>query len=207
MKIPLQNRLWPLLCLLLALGASARDGSGVGPLELVRATANTVLSQVVARKQELKQHPGRIYELIERDAVPHFDFERMSRLAVGRYWRRATPEQKAAFIEAFKQLLMRTYATALLEYSDQPIQYLPLRRSRRADEAMVMTRVDNNGQKVPINYRLHRGRDGEWRVYDVIVDGVSLVSNYRSSFVSQIRRYGMDGLIERLRRHNRKQDA
>ncbi len=207
MMIPSLNRLLPVLCLLLAGAAQARDQADSGPLELVRHTADTILKQVIERKQELRQHPGRIYELVERDALPHFDFERMSRLAVGRFWRRATPRQRAAFIDAFKQLLINTYATALLEYSNQPIQYLPVRRSQRPDEAMVMTRVDNNGQKVPINYRLHRGKDGKWRVYDVIVDGVSLVSNYRGSFASQIRRYGMDGLIERLRRHNRKQSA
>ncbi len=205
---PLLNRLLLALCIVLpglAL-AEARANASQDPLELVRDTADEVLKKVVAEKQTLKQHPGRIYDLVEKGVVPHFDFERMSRLAVGRYWRRATPEQKKAFAEAFKQLLVRTYATALLEYSNQPIRYMPPRPSSRPDEAMVSTRVDNGGPLVPINYRLHF-ENGEWKVYDVIVDGVSLVSNYRSSFSSQIRRYGMDGLISRLQKHNQKQSG
>ncbi|HEB95597.1 MAG TPA: ABC transporter substrate-binding protein, partial [Sedimenticola thiotaurini] len=128
-----------------------------------------------------------------------FDFERMSRLALGRHWRKASEQQRQAFVAAFRQLLVRTYATALLNYSDEQIVYKPLRQEPTGKEAVVNTLVSEpGGAPVPIDYRLHLGSDGHWRVYDVIVDGVSLVSNYRSSFGSEIRRRGMDGLIRKL---------
>ncbi len=192
----------PLLLLLVVLLApTAFPAAAPGdPLSLVRDTAERMLQEMRARKAELQANPDQIYRLVEQIVLPRFDFERMSRLAVGRHWRRASDDQRRAFVEAFRQLLVRTYATALLNYSDEQIVYKPFRAEPGARNVVVNTLVSEpGGTPVPIDYRLHRGEDGQWRVYDVIVDGVSLVSNYRASFNNEIRRHGMDGLIRRLR--------
>ena len=203
------NRYLLLFLLLFALARACADVLADGeenPLILVENTANQMLSELKKRKQELQANPEKIYELVDHIVLPRFDFVRMSRLSLGRYWRRATEPQRKAFVEAFRQLLVRTYATALLNYSDQKIIYKPQRQTPGAKNVTVKTVVSEpGGTPVPIDYRLHR-KNGEWKVFDVSVDGVSLVSNYRSSFASQIRRYKMDGLIRKLQSKNQPGD-
>ncbi|MET0046208.1 MAG: ABC transporter substrate-binding protein [Sedimenticola sp.] len=174
------------------------------PVEVVRETSNLMLAEVASRKEELDEFPGRIYGLVDQIVLPKFDFIRMSKLVLGKYWRRATDEEKASFIAAFRELLVRTYATALLNYSDQEIKYLPSRMVEGAEEVVVNTEVSESGAPaVPINYNLYK--DGEdWLVFDVVIDGVSLVSNYRTSFASQIRRYKLAGLIKKLEQRNKR---
>lgn len=194
------HRLFLLLLLMPALPAVAIQS----PLELIRKTADQVLVEVASKKEELTRSPGRIYALVEDKVLTSFDFTRMSRLVLGKYWRRATPAQKSAFEAAFRELLVRTYATALLSYSDQAITYLPMRQSENATHVTVATLVTDPGSpSVPINYNLYLGAE-QWLVYDVIIDGVSLVSNYRSSFRTQIRRYKLDGLIRKLEKRNQR---
>ena len=191
---------WTLLLLAVLLWPPLLPAAGhEEPLTLVRNTADQMLAEMKNRKRELQANPEKIYRLVDQIVLPRFDFERMSRLALGRHWRKASEQQRKAFVAAFRQLLVRTYATALLNYSDEQIVYKPLRQEPTGKEAVVNTLVSEpGGSPVPIDYRLHQGSDGHWRVYDVIVDGVSLVSNYRSSFASEIRRRGMDGLIRKL---------
>ena len=198
-------RLLPLLLLALSWPAmQVQAHNHEQPLELVRNTADQMLSEMRSRKQELQEDPEKIFRLVDQIVLPRFDFERMSRLALGRYWRRASKAQQRAFVNAFRELLVRTYATALLNYSDEKIVYRPLRQAPGATEVTVNTLVSEpGGTPVPIDYRLYL-KDGEWRVYDVSVDGASLVSNYRSSFSSQVRRYGLDGLIQRLQSMNQR---
>ena len=191
---------YSLLLLIFALPAAAVQSQS--PLELIRDTADQVLAEVVSKKLELARAPGRIYGLVEDKVLPGFDFTRMSRLVLGKYWQRATPVQKSAFETAFRELLVRTYATVLLNYSDQAITYLPMRQSEDASHVTVATLVNNStAPSVPINYKLYLKQE-EWKVYDVIIDGVSLITNYRSSFNAQIRRYELDGLIRNLEKRN-----
>ena len=174
----------------------------VDPMGLVKQTSEQVLAEVKGRKQELTESPGKIYDLVEEIVLPRFDFERMSRLVLGKHWRRASQAQREQFVEQFRELLVRTYATALLSYSDQEIRYLPIRRVEDAQEVTIGTEVTAAGApRVPINYTLRRDGDS-WLVYDVSIDGVSLVSNYRTTFASQIRRYKLDGLIAKLAKRN-----
>ena len=188
-----------LLALLLATNLAVASPS---PETVVRETSDQVLSEVVSRKQELQAQPGKIYQLVEHIVLPRFDFQYMSQLVLGKYWPRAQADEKEAFVHAFRELLVRTYATALLSYSGQDIVYLPTRESSKSDESMINTQVQEPGAPaIPINYRLHQ-KDGEWLVFDVSIDGVSLVSNYRSSFASQIRRYKLSGLIQKLEQRN-----
>jgi phospholipid transport system substrate-binding protein len=175
------------------------------PFNLVRETADRVLAEISSRKEELTESPGKIYGLVDDIVLPKFDFYRMSRLVLGKYWRRATDPEQASFIREFRELLVRTYATALLSYSGQQIEYLPLHAPPEAKQLKVNTQVKEPGSPpIPIDYSLYLDDEGKWKVYDVTIDGVSLVSNYRSSFSSQIRRYKLSGLIKRLADRNRR---
>ena len=174
------------------------------PQKLVKETSDRVLEKVTSRKDELNESPGKIVALVNDIVVPKFDFARMSRLVLGKYWRRASKDQKEDFIEQFRTLLVRTYAIALLNYSGQAIVYLPMHEHEDATEVTVNTEVrDEGAPPIPINYRLHMN-EGGWQVYDVVIDNISLVSNYRTGFSNQIRRKGLNNLIAQLKKKNKK---
>ncbi len=193
----------PWLALLIALLAGPAAGNGAEAQALVRSTADRVLAEVKANKARLDRDTSGIYDLVQRYVVPHFDFARMTQSAMGRHWRSATEQQRIALTREFQEMLVRTYAVALLNYSGQQIEYLPLRSSASDDDVMVQTKVSDSGAPpIPIDYRLSRSV-GAWKVYDVTIDGVSLVSNYRSMFAEQVQRTGVDGLIKQLSDRNR----
>ncbi len=171
-----------------------------GPRQLVEQTSSQVLGRLAAQHAEMKQHPERLYALVKDLVLPHFDFVRMSKWVLGRrYWSEASDAQKRRFVLAFRDLLVRTYATALLEYTDQKVKVQPLRDDPAQGDVVVRTDVEQSGGRpVSIDYSLYRNDSGAWKVYDVAVEGVSLLSSYRSSFASQIRREGMDALIKDL---------
>lgn len=174
------------------------------PLVLVKSTADKVLSKVVEFRQQLQNDPGSVYALVSKEVLPHFDFQLMTRTALGKYWRRASEEQRNQIENEFRQMLVRTYAVALLNYSGQEIEYLPVKPSSDPDQVTVETRVSEqkSGPTIPVDYRLEY-LDDRWLVYDVVIDGISLVSNYRTSFSGEIRRGGIDGLIQSLQANNR----
>ena len=173
------------------------------PLLLVQETADSVLKNVVENKTELDKDPSGIYRLVGDQVLPHFDFTKMTRTAMGKYWRRASDEQKNLLVKEFRELLVRTYGVALLNYSGEKINYLPLRPSNNPERVTVQTRVkEEGGPEIPVDYRLFY-KNNAWKVYDVVIDGVSLVSNYRTSFSGQIRRAGVDGLIKQLVEQNK----
>jgi len=193
----------PWLALLVMLLAGPAAASGAEAQALVRSTADRVLAEVKANKARLERDSSGIYDLVQRYVVPHFDFARMTQSAMGRHWRAATDEQRAALTREFQEMLVRTYAVALLNYSGQQIEYLPLRAAAADDDVLVQTKVSDAGApSIPIDYRLSRSV-GNWKVYDVTIDGVSLVSNYRSMFAEQVQRAGVDGLIKQLSDRNR----
>ncbi|MDZ7750812.1 MAG: ABC transporter substrate-binding protein [Gammaproteobacteria bacterium] len=192
---------------LLLWGGSAVAGPPVHEAaRLVKETADRVISQVRADREALVKNEALIHELVNEVVLPHFDFERMSKWVLGRYWREASPEQRERFEQEFRQLLVKTYATALTEYSDQEIEYLPVRVRTEGEDVLVRTEVrQGGGYTIPISYNMHRN-DGRWMVYDVTIEGVSLVSNYRSSFAGQIRSHGIDRLIAMLAERNQSLD-
>ncbi len=184
--------------------AAANPAPADDPQELVRQTADKVLADVTANRDRLRANPKQILALVEGTVAPHFDFRAMTQLALGRYWRDATDDQKTRLSTEFKNLLVRTYGSALLGYSGEEIQYLPVFGQTDGNRVTIPTKVtQKGGPSIPINYRLHRD-SGAWQVYDVVIDGVSLVTNYRSSFSSQVRRGGIDGLIDTLAQRNGK---
>ncbi len=169
-----------------------------GARALVQTTADKVIDKVKHDRDALRKDPVRLHQLVDELIIPHFDFERMSRWVLGKYWRKANKQQQAQFVDEFRNLLVRTYATALLEYSDQNIKYLPLHAESGAKSVTVKTVIEqSSSSKVPINYRMYPGETG-WKVFDVSIDGVSLVSTYRNSFAATIKKSGIDGLIANL---------
>jgi len=172
------------------------------PQVLVKKTTDKVLAEIMVRKQELNKYPGRIYPLVNKILLPRFDFVRISRLVLGKHWKKATKSQKKAFIREFRELLVRTYATALLNYTGQEIVYRSSSTESNGKKAKVKTEIrDGGAQPVPLDYSLYL-KGNSWKVYDLKIDGVSLVSTYRTNFASQIRRYKLNGLIANLKQRN-----
>lgn len=195
------------LVLLLGLGAGGSAWALQPPQELVQQTADKMLNKLRDERQLIDQHPGRLYALVEQIVLPHFDFERMSSWVLGKYWRRASPEQRRRFVEEFRNLLVRTYAKSLSSYTDNEVTYLPFRGSPGQDDVTVRTEVQQPGAfPIPIDYSLYL-KGGEWKVYDVTIDGVSLVANYRTTFANQIRREGLDKLIATLADRNQQDNS
>ncbi len=174
------------------------------PQKLMEETSEKVIAKLKEEQATIKERPEKIYSLVEDLVLPHFDFERTSRWVLGKYWLRATDEQKQRFVVEFKQLLVRTYAKSLNEFVDKQFNYLPFRGKEGATNATVRMEVDEpGGFPIPINYKLHLKADA-WKIYDVEVDGISLVANYRTSFSREIRKKGLDRLIEKLAKGNHK---
>jgi phospholipid transport system substrate-binding protein len=158
-----------------------------------------MLATLDTRRAEIDRRPQLIYELVGRIVAPHFDFELITQSTVGRDWRAATPAQREALVDAFREVLVRTYATALLKYSGEEILYQCAKPGTREGTVIVPTQVRAPGSAaIPIDYRLHNKR-GSWKVYDVVIENVSLISNYRGQFRSVLGRSGIDGLITELR--------
>ncbi len=173
------------------------------PEELIKETTNTVLADIKVNLESYKKDPVKLYQFVEETVLKHFDFERMTNLALGRYRRKMSDEQKADMRVLFQELLVRTYSKALLEYEDQGVAYLPSKGSLKKGDITIRTEIEQpGGFPIPLNYKLYL-KDDAWRVYDISVDNVSLVTNYRSSFSRQIKKSGVDGLIKSLRDRNK----
>lgn len=194
------------LAAVLLMGVALGSAAGEEPPAqvLVRQTTDKVLAILEEQKAEIEKNPARVYDLVDDYVLPHFDFHKMSRRALGKHWRNATPEQRERFVQQFQTLLVRTYAIALAQYSDEKVGYLAPRERSNGSQISVRTQIiQSGGPAIPINYEMYRKGD-EWKVFDVAIDGVSLVINYRSTFSSEVRQKGLDALIERLREHNDK---
>ena len=168
------------------------------PDELVKRTAEDVLTSVKSDADIQAGDQAKIFALAEEKILPNFNFDKVSRLVLGKNWTKATPEQKTAFQNEFKTLLIRTYATALSKYKNQTIEYKPLRMAEGAATASVKTAIlQPGGQPIAVDYSLEKKVDA-WKVYDIVIEGVSLVTNYRSQFAQEIRQNGLDSLIKKL---------
>ena len=168
------------------------------PDELVKRTAEDVLTSVKSDADIQAGDQAKIFALAEEKILPNFNFDKVSRLVLGKNWTKATPEQKTAFQNEFKTLLIRTYATALSKYKNQTIEYKPLRMAEGAATALVKTAIlQPGGQPIAVDYSLEKKTDA-WKVYDIVIEGVSLVTNYRSQFAQEIRQNGLDSLIKKL---------
>jgi phospholipid transport system substrate-binding protein len=168
------------------------------PDVLIRNTVQEVLAVVRQDKDIQAGNQKRILELVDAKVLPHFDFERMTRLAVGKHWRTATPEQKHTLVTEFRDLLVRTYTKAFTVFRDQAVEVKPFKMPPDATEVTIKTVIIKQGeQDIPVNYDMTRTANG-WKVFDLSIEGVSLVTNYRSTFSDQIQQAGIDGLIKTL---------
>jgi phospholipid transport system substrate-binding protein len=175
----------------------------VSPDTLVDNTAQEVLSIVRQDKELRAGNMAKILDLVEAKVLPHFNFTRMTRLAMGKNWNKATPQQQEELVKEFRTLLVRTYSNALSTYSDYKIKVEPVRSKAGDTDTTVKTKVmQDSGQPVDIDYSMEKTGDG-WKVYDVTVAGVSLVTNYRSTFNSQVREGGVEKLLKTLGDKNR----
>lgn len=174
------------------------------PQALVESVTAKVLDALKDYKAKEENQPGYLDQKIEELIVSQMDFEAMAKLVLGKHWRAATPEQRSQFIEQFKTLLIRTYRTSLAEYSNEKVDFLPFHEGEQPDKLATVKSeiVRSNGPSIPINYSLRYKKEDGWKVYDIGIEGVSLVTNYRSSFSREINQNGMDHLIESLRDRN-----
>jgi len=176
--------------------------AATGPEQLVRQTVESVVDQLKANMDTFKSDPQKVYKMVDDLVLPHFDFVAMTDLALGSYKDDVGTDQKPEIVSEFRQLLVRTYSSALFEYTDQELIFLPMEGNEAEGEVTVRIEIEQaGGFPIPINYTLRLGDDG-WKVFDVSVDEVSLVTNYRSSFARAIKKNGVDGLIKTLQERN-----
>lgn len=191
-----------LLALLLALtAAQARADELAPPQQVIQHTSESL--QKTLQRPEFKKDFVKATRLVEEIIDPHVDFDRVSFLALGKYWKTATPEQQARFKKEFKTLLVRTYTTAFTEYANWSIRYQPLKLNEGDNKTLVRTEILQTGaQPVAVNYRMINVR-GNWKVYDILIEGISLIQNYRTSFTNEVARTGsLDQLISELSKRN-----
>ena len=173
------------------------------PDALIKTVATDVTT-VLKADPAILSNATKLKELIESKLIPNFNFARMTQLAMGRNWAKASPEQQAALIKEFQTLLVRTYSGALANFRNNTIEVRPLRMQPAETDVTVKTVINQaNGQGIPIDYSLEKGGDGSWKAYDIIVGGVSLVTNYRDEFNTVIRDQSVDALIKQLQGKNK----
>jgi phospholipid transport system substrate-binding protein len=193
--------------ILLAGFAASAAAQEVAPDELVKNVTTEVIDLIVKDKEIRSGSRTKLIQVIEAKVLPHFNFTSMTALAAGQSWSKATPDQKKRLVEEFRTLLVRTYASALAAYSEQRFDFRPLRARPTDTDVTVNVRVIQSGaQPVPIDYSMEKTAAG-WKVYDVMVGGVSLVANYRTEFNATVREAGVEGLIRNLQAKNRSLEA
>lgn len=194
------------MILTLALAAIAASASAdvKAPDVLIRETADEVLATVKKDRDLRNGDQKKLLDLVEAKILPHFDFEKMTRLAVGRPWRTATAEQRQALVTEFRTLLVRTYTAAFSHYEDQKVEVKPPVKSDNGDnEVTVNTLIVKPGsQAIAVNYEMEKRNDG-WKVFDLTIEGASLIESYRGTFSEQVQQSGIDGLIKYLSDKNR----
>ena len=170
----------------------------MAPDALVKQTADDVLTIVKNDKDIQAGNQQKLFAVVEEKILPNFDFDRVCRMVLGKNWKSASPEQQALFQKEFRSLLLRTYASALGKYRDQVIEYRPMQTDASEKNVTVKTQIiQKGGQPIAVDYSLVKGPAG-WKVYDITIENVSLVTNYRSQFSSEIRQNGLDSLNKKL---------
>ena len=198
-----------LLVITMTVSTTAAGTNTQAAQTLITTTADRMLSALKSEDKILRNNPRRVHKLVDKHLLPHIDFEYMSRLVLAKSWSGATADQRKRFIHEFRQFLIRFYTAALIEYTkghsipQDVMQFLPLRTVHGETKVTVRSEIrqPESTQAVPVNYLLYLNGN-QWKVYDVNVDGISMVVNYRSNFMREIRKAGLDGLIARLAKRN-----
>ena len=196
LAITLAALLLPTLSVTAASAAEAVPGPA--PQELIETSARRLLEALDTDRAQAKQDPARVRKLVDEILLPHFDTDYSARLVLGTHWRTATPEQRRQFIDAFYQSLLRNYGSALADFTADRLVVLPFRGDLASGQAVVRTEVKrSNGQRVPVNYSLHATPQG-WKAWDVTIEGISYVRNFRNDVGTEVDQKGLDSVIKRL---------
>ena len=205
------SRLFIVLSLLasfLLFSVTVKADNSPEPQNLVQRSIEKMLLELEENEGKIAKDPDAIFELVETILMPNFDFAKMAKLALGKNWRKTTAEQKQLFTKEFRLLLVRTYSTAMLEYANEEIRFLPFKGDLKKKKVKVkMEMIQPGGPSIPMALSMYLNNDTGWKGYDVKIDGISLITSYRSTFSSQIRNNGMDKLIESLASRNEKVKA
>jgi phospholipid transport system substrate-binding protein len=175
----------------------APAGAAPMPDQIVRDNVAKLISLIKTNRDAYAKDHKKLYAMVHEELLPNFDFAAMSRMVLGRHWRQANEDQRARFTVAFRDLLLRTYATVLLKYNDEEVVHLHFTGKPEDKTVVVRTEVKQGGggPNIPIYYSFYR-KNSDWKVYDVTVEGVSLVTNYRGTYASKIQNQGLEALIE-----------
>jgi phospholipid transport system substrate-binding protein len=182
--------------------APAAAVPGPGPQELIQQSAQNLLRDLDADRESYRKDPKKLRALVDKHLLPNFDVDYSARLVLGKYWRTATEDQRKRFVDAFYQSLMRNYGNAMVDFTADRLTILPYRGDPGSTTATVRTEIRrDNGAPVPVNYSLHATPAG-WKAWDVTIEGISYVKNYRTDFGTEVEQKGIDAVIQRLETQN-----
>ncbi|HEX7324665.1 MAG TPA: ABC transporter substrate-binding protein [Rhodanobacteraceae bacterium] len=182
-----------------AMAAPALAATGQTPQQVVQAIADELGTEVQGHQAELRQHPEQMVGIIDKVLLPHFDLNYSALLVLGRYARQATPAQRVAFTRAFYDALMQRYASALIGFTRGAVKVLPSDAPLDQQRTLVRTQMTlNNGKSLSVDYAFHKTQSGQWKAYDVLIEGISYVTVYRSQVAGEIQKEGIEGLIKQL---------
>jgi len=187
-----------------ASAAETESQSIESPITMLKRTSDEVMDVLSKQRELLETEPDRLFDIIEKYIIPNLDDVTMAKLALGKNWRAANNDQKIDFVDQFRELLVLTYGKSLREFRDQEIHFFPVNVDAQTTKVTVKSEViQPGGPVIPVSYKM-RVKDNAWKVYDISIDGVSLVTSYRGTFAQEIRKGGMEGLLSMLRDRNKR---
>jgi phospholipid transport system substrate-binding protein len=196
------TRVMAFVALFVTLGVATADE--LGPKELIETSAQKMLKELDANRAAYRKEPKRVNQLVDEVLLPHFDTQYAARMVLGKHWRTATAEQRKRFVDAFYQSLLENYGSALLEFTADKLVVLPFKSEPNATAATVRTEVKtSSGTRVPVNYSMRKTENG-WKAWDVTIEGISYVRNFRTDFGSEIDQKGLEAVIQRLEKEGPK---
>ncbi len=203
-KLQFKQILNALIVSALLMSAAVTAGEIESPVDMLKRTSDDVIKVLQEKREEIDADPNIVYQIVDDYILPHLDDVTLAKLALGKNWRKASNEQKIEFVDQFRILLIRTYSKSLQEFSDQKINFFPVNIEEGKTRVTVKSEVlQSGGPSIPVAYRL-RLKDDEWKVYDIKIDGVSLVTNYRGTFAQEMRKGGMEAVLKMLHDKNSK---
>jgi len=201
-KLKFKHILNMLIVSALLIAPAVSAGEIEAPLDLLKRTSDEVIQVLKDKRAAIDADPSLVYGIVDEYIIPHLDDVTLAKLALGKNWKNASNEQKIEFVDQFRTLLVRTYSKSLREFSDQKINFFPVKMKADAKKVTVKSEVlQSGGPSIPVDYRL-RLKGNAWKVYDIKIDGVSLVTSYRGTFAQEMRKGGMKGLLKMLHDKN-----
>ena len=203
-KLQFKKTMNKLVASVLLISSAAMAAEIEAPVDMLKRTSDEVIQILKEKREAIDADPNLVYQIVNEYIVPQLDDVTLAKLALGKNWRKANNEQKIEFVDQFRSLLIRTYGKSLQEFSDQKINFFPV--NMKADDTKVTVKsevLQSGGPSIPMDYRL-RLKDDAWKVYDIKIDGVSLVTSYKGTFTQEVRKGGIKGLLKMLHDKNSK---